>query len=284
MTYLPIRNSAQLTPSAVHFQRCLPNADLAPHVTDFWQYDVRPPLRRVRIQVFPSACVVLRFNISQGGVEPVLYGPSLRSNMMGLFVREESVFGVALSLGGARAVVGCDIDEFHDLRLDLRDLWSRGLSELGDRLSACAGFADRVDVLARFLRARTAETRRSPPPDVTGAVAGLIREPSGRAMPPGLGITDRTLRRHFESNVGLSPKQVARVLRVQTTMQALAHRPDVTRSALAIDAGFSDQPHFNREFKRLLGMRPGQFAGYVGRFHEPELPIWSAFNRVVGQG
>jgi transcriptional regulator GlxA family with amidase domain len=98
------------------------------------------------------------------------------------------------------------------------------------------------------------------------------------ALPRELNVSERTLRRHFDSHVGLSPKSLQRVLRVQGTMRALVEQPRTPRARLALAGGFSDQPHWNREFKRLLAMSPGEFSHFIGRFHEQALPIWSELN------
>jgi AraC-like DNA-binding protein len=277
MRYRPIRNSAQLTPSAVRFQTRPPEPDLAPYVSDFWQYDVLPPHVLVRIQVFPSGCVVLRFNLAPREVEPVIYGPSLRSDMKSVFVRGICAFGAALTLEGGRALVGCDVRELVDLRLDLQSVWPERLSALCEQLALAPGFEQRARLLGDFLRRRL-RLRHAPHPDFLNAVTRLAAHDRCAALPRELGVSERTLRRHFDSHVGLSPKELQRVIRVQVAMRALVERPAVTRAGLAVMGGFSDQPHFNREFKRLLAMRPGDFTQFIGRFHESELPIWSELN------
>jgi AraC-like DNA-binding protein len=64
-------------------------------------------------------------------------------------------------------------------------------------------------------------------------------------------------------------------------MRALLRVPQTSAAQVAQASGYSDQPHWNREFKRLLAMTPGEFTSYVGRFHEQALPIWSDLNRRI---
>ena len=281
MQYRPIRNSAQLTPSAVHFQMRLPSADLVPYVSDFWQYDVRPQHPHVRIQVFPSGCVVLRFNITDNHAEPILYGPSLRANAKSIFTRGISAFGVALQLERAQSLIHCDISEILDQRIELDEVWSDRLTELCDRLGQSHDFDSRVAILSTFLRLRLRSHRSVPSPhaDFQSAIGRLARGERTLEITREIGVSDRTLRRHFNQNVGLAPKQIERVIRVQATMRALAEHPKLRQSELALSAGFSDQSHFTREFKRMLGMNPGDFTRYLGAFHTPSLPIWEDLNK-----
>jgi AraC-like DNA-binding protein len=58
--------------------------------------------------------------------------------------------------------------------------------------------------------------------------------------------------------VGLPPKTMARILRFDRAVQRLrADHPDFAQ--IAIDCGYYDQAHFNREFREFSGMTPSQF-------------------------
>nr|WP_231954597.1 AraC family transcriptional regulator [Actinoplanes derwentensis] len=65
--------------------------------------------------------------------------------------------------------------------------------------------------------------------------------------------------RSFRQEFGMSPHQYLISRRVD-----MARRLILTGHPLrqvATDAGFHDQPHLNRHFKRILGVTPGHFAG-----------------------
>jgi len=72
----------------------------------------------------------------------------------------------------------------------------------------------------------------------------------------------RRLERHFASAVGLSPKTLCRIERFQRVVQDLgaAERTSGRSSertglaGLALDAGYADQAHLARDFKRLAGL------------------------------
>jgi transcriptional regulator GlxA family with amidase domain len=53
----------------------------------------------------------------------------------------------------------------------------------------------------------------------------------------------------FRRAVVLTPKVYTRVLRFQRTLQQMATDPRASCAALALAVGYSDQPHFNREFR-----------------------------------
>jgi AraC-like DNA-binding protein len=70
------------------------------------------------------------------------------------------------------------------------------------------------------------------------------------------GWSVRTLQTRFLARVGLTPKEFARLLRLQATLRALDG--DSPLADLASDAGFSDQAHATREVKRVTGLSPAR--------------------------
>jgi AraC family transcriptional regulator len=70
--------------------------------------------------------------------------------------------------------------------------------------------------------------------------------------------------RAFYSCYGRTIGEFVRELRVRWAAEQLAsaERPLVT---IAIEAGFCDQSHFNRTFKRFTGMAPGQYRSRITR-------------------
>ena len=68
-----------------------------------------------------------------------------------------------------------------------------------------------------------------------------------------LGISERQLRRRFQSAAGYPPRTLARVLRLQRFL-SLAERDGRDLARLAADAGYADQPHLTRDCTRLTGL------------------------------
>ena len=60
--------------------------------------------------------------------------------------------------------------------------------------------------------------------------------------------------------IGLSPKEFARLLRFQRALRLAAERPGIAWAVVAARAGYSDQAHFTRHFKRHVGATPARFA------------------------
>jgi transcriptional regulator GlxA family with amidase domain len=97
----------------------------------------------------------------------------------------------------------------------------------------------------------------APDPLVRAAVLDVVARPRTRVAALGerLGISERQLRRRFETAVGYPPKTLARVLRLQRFL-GLAGRDGADIARLAAEAGYADQPHLTRDCAELAGLPP----------------------------
>ena len=72
-----------------------------------------------------------------------------------------------------------------------------------------------------------------------------------------VGLSERQLRRRFESAVGYGPKRFGRILRFQRLLDLLhGHSVPVRWAELAVEANYSDQPHMIKECLALAGVSP----------------------------
>lgn len=88
-----------------------------------------------------------------------------------------------------------------------------------------------------------------------------------------LGVSERHYRRLFVEQMGLAPKLWQRTKRFESALRQLAASgSDAALGELALDAGYADQPHMNRDFRELVQQRP---AGVRSGLHgESDVP-WS---------
>ncbi len=76
-----------------------------------------------------------------------------------------------------------------------------------------------------------------------------------------MNINRRNMERRFTSVIGMSPKQLARVVRLQATMKMLEQKNFTSLTSLAYENGYYDQAHFIKDFKDFTGMSPKSFYG-----------------------
>ncbi|MDX1420457.1 MAG: AraC family transcriptional regulator [Rubricoccaceae bacterium] len=82
--------------------------------------------------------------------------------------------------------------------------------------------------------------------------------PAVSVLAAGAGVHRVTLARAFRRHYGCSVTGYLQRLRVRRAAAALA-TTDTPLAAVALDAGFADQPHLTRTFRNAMGVTPGAF-------------------------
>jgi AraC-like DNA-binding protein len=160
---------------------------------------------------------------------------------------------------GAERLFGMPMGELAGGGADLTDVLGPEAAELAERLYEAPGWAARFALFERFIAARVADGPRVPP-ELEWAWGRLLA--SDGAVPVGaladeVGWSRRHLAARFREHIGLPPKALARVLRFERAAQRVrdgAGLPDV-----ALDSGYYDQAHFNRDFRAFAGVTPTEY-------------------------
>jgi AraC-like DNA-binding protein len=275
MSYRPLRSNVRLANSIVRTHTAAPAPDLARHLLEFFQYEVPDDVPFAPVQIYPSGVAVLRFDIREHDVEATVFGPSLSPHVRGLFFRGIPIFGVAIRATHAHALLGLELSELRNLRVQLDVLWPRRARNLNEQLWEARGFEQRVAVLSQFIRGVLRP--HEPEADFLCTFQALVRTGGALSLKQGRGsgASERTLRRQFARFVGISPKQMARVIRFQQLLAGVAYGSPCQFAELAQRSGYSDQAHMTRDFADLVGIPPGKFVAYLPKLHDPRLDFWS---------
>ena len=72
-------------------------------------------------------------------------------------------------------------------------------------------------------------------------------------------LSKRHFDRRFKSEVGLSPKQFLKILRVQKARKILSNKEDNSLCEVSYDCNYFDQAHFTKEFKTFVKETPREY-------------------------
>lgn len=73
-------------------------------------------------------------------------------------------------------------------------------------------------------------------------------------------LSERSLQRLVRDRVGLSPKWLIQRRRLHEAAGRLSEPDRPPLAELAAELGYADQPHFARDFRRVTGLTPGEYA------------------------
>jgi AraC-like DNA-binding protein len=179
-----------------------------------------------------------------------------------------SVVGVHFRAGGAAAFAGVAPAELANRSVALHELWGSAAHQLREQLQALPSALQRLDRLEQALLARLqrSQVAAAAPAAVDAALAWAITRfdarPSVARVEPvraALGWSAPQFITRFHAAVGLTPKRYCRVRRFQAVLGCIAQGRDIDWAGLALDGGYSDQAHFNREFRAFSGLTPSRY-------------------------
>ncbi|WP_438425711.1 AraC family transcriptional regulator [Aquimarina macrocephali] len=71
----------------------------------------------------------------------------------------------------------------------------------------------------------------------------------------------RQLERMFVKQIGISPKQLGKVIRLQSALKMLLNEEGESLTNIAYESEYYDQAHFIKDFKEFTGISPKEFLG-----------------------
>jgi len=164
---------------------------------------------------------------------------------------------VRLKPEAAARLVGDRMQEFINEKINLGDLFNAGkVSLLEEMLMEASDGATRFARIESFL---LRNLRQCQPDSVVSRAAQYLRRYPAlrvRKLAAQLGVGERHLSRSFRAMFGASPKQFARVARIE---KIFAMRQAGSAWAdIAYACGFADQAHMINDFDAIVGETPQQ--------------------------
>lgn len=249
-----------------------PAPDLRPAVTGLWATSAQTAAFREK--VIPRETVELMVNF--GGRQlvhwpdrPASPQPFRRAWVSGLQTEcleiespsAAQLITASLHPAHAGALLGIAGRELRGRVVELDDVLTRTAGDLADRLEETPSVVGRFLLFEDFLRDRLRRQRVVAPAAVRAiehicASGGRV---SAAALRTEIGCSARYLETQLAEHVGLSPKQLSKLVRFSRAIERVRVADVVDWSDVAIDCGYYDQSHFYRDFGRFTGTTPGEF-------------------------
>jgi AraC-like DNA-binding protein len=235
-----------------------PHPALAPHIRSRagWHERADGPVRRAEL---PGGRIVLVISFGPTlDVDGRRYGSFVAGLHDAPALTEHAGEGHGIQayltpLGGRR-LLGMPMGELTRQVVELEDLI--GTNELSERLAAAPDWGTRFALLERAIAERTLA---APPvaPELEWVWQRLHEDVPIGELAAKLGWSRRHLAATVHRELGMAPKPLARLLRFERAVERLRAGADLTD--VALDSGYYDQAHFNRDFREFAGATPTAF-------------------------
>jgi AraC-like DNA-binding protein len=247
-----------------------PSEKLRGIVTSFWSLEDDGQNGRVE-NIFPDGHVEWTFNLGDPIVRLHENGErerqpySLIVGQMRGPVRlrptgKVKLFGVRFHPGGARMLLSMPVAELTEHIQDLTRT-VEDASGLTERLADARSLEDRAAIMESFLMAKLHYAVKLTDPLVYEMIKRLsIDFRPTEIVAGGLGFSYRQIQRRFIESVGLGPKEFSRIVRFQHVFQSMQGRSEWSWQEALRNCHYYDQAHFIREFRRLSGQTPSDYA------------------------
>lgn len=237
----------------MHYREIPPSPTAASVVASFWEFKVSNSIEAPLLHRIPiDGCVSLAVCKPAQGPERMVYvGPRCEALEVPVLAGDHFL-GVRFLPGCSRAAIGIS-------GLEWRDQSGLFLQPLGTQLMESLKNVDSLDAAVPVYESHLQSGE--PNSYVCRAVAKIV---SGRGsvrisdIAASLHISERHFLRIFRDEVGLSPKQFARICRARAAaIDAL--RGEQSWGEIAAERGYADQAHLSHEFSVLFGLTPSEF-------------------------
>lgn len=177
--------------------------------------------------------------------------------------------GVQISLSplGARALLGLPAGELKSADHDAADILGPLAHELHSRVRAAPDWPSRFSAVDAILMRQLNRIRADSPADEVGFAWRRLLSTRGAVgiaeLAEQTGWSARHLQNRFRTEIGLSPKVAARVVRFDRARRRLQNRVAAGTpwdlADVAVASGFFDQAHLDRDFRAFAGCSPSQW-------------------------
>jgi AraC-like DNA-binding protein len=153
------------------------------------------------------------------------------------------------------------VSQIDNKSVSLTELFGEKSQFLENEIMTAPGNARRIKLIEEFLLTILSDPQIID--SVTKICVQMIFRSQGQM---GMGrladesnLNRRNLERKFRLAVGMSPKQLSRLVRLQAALKILEQKKYDSLTSLAHETGYYDQAHFIKDFREFTGVSPKAF-------------------------
>jgi AraC-like DNA-binding protein len=249
---------SKATQGKFHHSRLRPSTEFAHFIEHFWvvRWSIEGSEPHIA-ETLPHPSVHIVIEESRSEILGVVTG-KFRRCLHG----SGRVFGVKFRPGAFYPFFGAPVSQITDRALNLSDVFGSDSLAFRDALLAERDERRCMEIAEEFFHERLPEREATVERirDVVETIAidrEITRVEQVASM---LGLSLRPAQRIFRKYIGVTPKWVIQRYRLHEAAEQLATDGTIDLTDLALQLGYFDQAHFARDFKKVVGRAPGEYA------------------------
>lgn len=251
-----------------------PKSNLAKYIKCYWTLESTKEETPVKNTIVPDGYMKLIFHYGDVYRHYNEDGNSLtlpRCFLIGQLTRPYQVeptgvtgtFFVCFHPNGFFPFATFPIKEMENTAIPLRRIFARDGQEIEQKILNVSTTLERIDLIEEFLFNRLSDKETID--HIVKSTVETILTANGQLSISELSrrnnINRRQLVRKFSSAIGLSPKQLSKIIRLQAALKTLLMKEVTSLTDLAYENEYFDQAHFIKDFKEFTGLTPKEFYG-----------------------
>lgn len=133
--------------------------------------------------------------------------------------------------------------------------------ELENKIVHAKDVKERIEIIEKFLKERLNE--KSTVENIVKTTVDALLSTNGSAPIKTILKDDlskrRQLERNFARQIGVSPKQLGKLIRLQSALKMILNKEAESLTNIAYESEYYDQAHFIKDFKEFTGTNPKEF-------------------------
>ncbi len=258
----------------MNYQTFHPHPDLSALVKFYWTLEVPFDPNNQKQKIIPDGCIEMTFNLEDKIkrytsdrdfiVHPnaMVMGQRTKSYYIEPLGNVNS-FAVCFYPYGFANFISSPLENLVDVETPIERLFGEVPAKaLEQKIVQASNTKERIEIIEAFLldklnKNTTIESLVKTTVDSLLATKGSssINQLLKDDLPK-----RRQLERNFKKQIGISPKQLGRVLRLQTALKMLLDDKE-NLTSIAYESAYFDQAHFIKDFKEFIGTTPKEFLG-----------------------
>lgn len=263
-----------------------PGAELSLFVKCYWTLEDERADVAVKQRIVPDGCIEMIFHYGDLYKQYLPDGTSIvqpRCFVIGQLTQPlqiepagaTGIFSVRFHPGGFMPFASIPLKEMENRAVAMETLYGKEGKEIAAEVLGAKSTHDRIKHIEAFLNTKLTDARNFD--QVVKSTVDTIITANGQLsvyeLSQEIKNSRRSLERRFAASIGLSPKQLSRIIRLQATLKMLLDDRYTTLSALSHEQEYYDQAHFIKDFKEFTGVTPKEF------YHD-QLRMSSFFSRL----